>query len=122
MYFCLIIGHSHLWEDAFVSNILLGHVETWKLLDEPLEFAQFSLKLLEIFSVVVYNSLAKHVAVLQNIQLPQARHRPIVLLQYLVHHLGLVQGQGPPSLLQASVRFKESIVDTLTQLVKSALL
>jgi len=122
MYFCLIAGHSHLWEDAFVSDVLLGHVKTRELLDKPLEFAQFSLELLEILFVVVYNSLAKHVAVLQNIQLPQIRHRPIVLLQYLIHHFGFVQGQRPTSLFQTFVRFKKCIVNTLAQLVNSALL
>lgn len=118
MYFCLITWHSHLREDAFVSDVLLGHVKTRELLDKPLEFVQLRLKLLEVLSVVVYSSVAKHVTVLQNVQLPQTRHRPIVLLQYLIHHLDFLQGQRPTSLFQTFVCFKKCIINALAQLVK----
>jgi hypothetical protein len=80
-YFCFITGQSHLWKDAFVANVLLGHVKPRKLLEKPLESIQLSLKLPEILFIIVYSSLAKQVAILQDVQLPQTRHRPIVLLQ-----------------------------------------
>ena len=80
-YFCFITGQSHLREDAFVADVLLGHVKPRELLEKPLESAQLSLKLPEILFIIGYSSLAKHVAVLQDVQLPQTRHRSIVLLQ-----------------------------------------
>ena len=65
--------------------------------------------------------MAKHVAVLQNVQLPQTRHCPIVLIQYLIHYFGFLQGQRPTALFQTFVCFKKRIVNALAQLVKGIL-